>query len=109
MQYAPQLSLWALSTPDVGMTGVWTTVPPSTSGPSARFGHYACLLQNTILVFGGVFQDAQGAITPLGDTWEYQLSSGLWVERGGSIPTPRWGFAAASSVCVDGGIEGGGR
>ncbi len=71
----------------------WSLVDDGTSGPTPRWDHHLAADEETglLLVYGG--RDVNG--TALGDTWLFDLESGVWSQSDAAGPSPRFGSAIA--------------
>lgn len=89
-------------------TNTWEQVTAK-NGPSARSGHRMAHVRDTLLVFGGFFDNLRD-VKYYNDLHLFDLSLYKWtkvsVEPGAQVPSPRSGF----QLCVDpaGGAEGAG-
>ena len=93
----PLDDLWEFefSTTDVGgASGTWRALNPSGTPPSARKGHSACLLLNSLLaIFGGVDQEVPISYA---DVHLYDLRRNQWMQTtavGSELPAGRDGHS----------------
>ncbi len=94
--------------PNAGSTGSWTTLSPSGTAPSARFGHSAVVINNKMYLFGGF------GSTYFNDTWVFDPNAGAngsWTQLSptGALPPVRNGHSAvviSNKMYVFGGYGG---